>query len=239
MKKLFTILLITLLLFIAAGCSNNTTPANIHTVNATGTGKITAEPDTVELRLSIISEGKDKSIQQENALKVQKTIDAIIALGLSKEDLETQNLSFNPIYNWDQNKGQQLIGYRAENTLIVKTKDIDKAGAIADTAIKNGAEMVGNLNFTLSDEGKESFLEQAIEKAVVDAKKQVEFAANAANVKITGVQNINIIKESQSPPIYYDLMKAKAAGSEAAIDTPVIPEYTEYTVTVQATFVIE
>lgn len=237
MKKIITILLITSLLFIAAGCSNNTTPANPHTVNATGTGKITTEPDTVELRLSIISEGKDKSVQEENAIKVQKTIDALIALGLSKEDLETQNLSFNPIYNWDQNKGQQLIGYRAENTLIVKTKDIDKAGAIADTAIKNGAEMVGSLNFTLSDEGKETLQEQAIEKAVVDAKRQVEFAAKAANVTITGVQNINIIKESQSPPIYYDLMKAGKA--EAAIDTPVIPENTEYIVTVQATFVIE
>lgn len=236
MKKSFALLLVTLLLFIAAGCSNGANPANIHTVNATGTGKITSEPDTVELRLSIISEGKDKNVQSENAAKVQKTIDALLALGLTKEDLETQNLSFNPIYNWNQEKGQQLIGYRAENTLIVKTKDIDKAGAIADTAIKNGAEMVGGLNFTLSDEGKELLLEQAIAKAVLDAKKQVEFASTAAGLKIVGVHNINIIKESQSPPIYYDLRSAKA---ESAPATPVIPDKAEYTVTVQATFEIK
>jgi len=236
MKKIIAMALITLFLIVAAGCSNNTNQQNISTVNATGIGKITAEPDTVELRLSIITEGKDKSVQEENAIKVQKTIDALVALGLSKDNLETQNLSFNPLYNWDQSKGQQLIGYRAENTLIVKTKDIDKAGSIADTAIKNGAEMVGSLNFTISDEGKELLLEQAIEKAVLDAKRQIEFAAKAADVKIIGVQNINIIKESQSPPIYYDLMKARA---EAAVDTPVIPENAEYTVTVQATFEIE
>jgi uncharacterized protein YggE len=237
MKKLFYLTTILLVLFMSIGCASQTSPVNVHTINATGTGKITVKPDTVEVRLSIISEGKDKSVQETNATKVQEAIDALLAIGLTKDELETQNLSFNPVYKWDEKNGQQIVGYRAENTLVVKTKSIDKAGSIADTAVENGVEMVGNLNFTLSDEGKEALLGQAIKKAVLDAKNQVELASKAAGVEIIGVQNINIIKESQSPPIYYN--KLQVAKSEDSVETPVLPEDTQYTITVQATFEIK
>lgn len=238
MRKAPFLLAMLLILLLAAGCASQPAPENTATINTTGIGKITTQPDTVEVRLSIITEGKDKKVQEENASKTQKAIDALLALGLEKGELETQNVSFQPIYRWHQDKGQQLIGYRAENTLLVKTRKLDKASAVIDTAVKNGAEMVGNLNFSLSDEGQEALMEQAIEKAVQDAKTQAEAAAQAAGVKIAGIQTINVLKNSSPPPILYDMRLAKDEGAPAP-DTPVMPAEAEYIITVQAAFIIK
>ena len=238
MKKLcliFIALLLTVLML--AGCGAQTSPNNVPTINATGTGKITTQPDTVELRFSVAIEGKDNTVQAANAAKTQKVIDAIIALGIPKEDLQTQNINFSPRYKWDEKIGQQLIGYRAENTIVVETKKTEDAGRIIDIAVQNGSEMVGNLQFTLSDEGKEKLLDQALNQAVTDAKKQAEAAAKAASVKITGIQTINIQKDNVSSPILYENLRAKTAAD--TVTTPVLPQDTEYIVTVVAAFLIK
>jgi uncharacterized protein YggE len=236
MKRLSFILTLLLLIVLTTGCSAQPSLENISTINAAGTGKITTQPDTVEVRLSVITEGKDKGVQETTAVKTQKVINALLALGLTKEEMETRNVSLQPIYNWNNNKGNQIVGYRAENSIVVRSKQIEIAGRITDTAVKNGAEMIGSLNFSLSDEGKEKLLEQAMEKAVTDAKKQAESAARAAGVKIVGIKRIDIQKGVSTPPILYDTLRKAAAP---APETPVIPGDTEYTVTVQASFEIK
>lgn len=236
MKRYWHLFAVLLLIIMISGCAAQPSSEEVPTINATGYGTITTEPDTVEIRLSVITEGKTKNVQEENAAKTNSTIEALLALGLTKDELETQNVNFYPLQRWDKNLGNQTIGYRAENTLLVKTKKTDLAGTITDTAIKNGAETVGSLNFTLSDEGKEKLLGEAMEKAVLDARKQADAAAAAAGVKIIGIKNISISKASQSPIIY---MRAKESADAAAPETPVIPEDTEYTITVQASFIID
>ncbi|MDX9871971.1 MAG: SIMPL domain-containing protein [Clostridia bacterium] len=239
MKKTTVFIALSLILILFAGCAASApiSPDNIQTIHATGTGKIITEPDTVELRLNVITEGKTKAVQEDNAQKAQKTIEALIALGLTKDDIETGNLRFEPVYSWSNNT-QKLVGYRAGNTLIVKTKQLDLTGPIADTAIQSGAEMVGNLSFSLSDEGKAALLGEIMEKAVLDARNQADLASAAAGVKITGVQNITVIKEAQGPILYNERLNYAKAMDTAAV-TPILPEDTEYIVTVQATFTIK
>ncbi len=238
MKKLCLILTALLLaVFMLAGCGAQTTPNNVPVINATGTGKITTQPDTVELRFSVSTEGKDNTVQAANATKTQKVIDAIISLGIPKEEMQTKDINFSPRYKWDEKLGQQLIGYRAENTIVVETKKTDEAGKIIDIAVQNGSEMVGNLKFTLSDEGKDKLLDQAISQAVADAKKQAEAAAKSAGVKITGIQTINVQKDNSRPPILYENAQYKLADKAAT--TPVLPQDTDYIVTVVASFLIK
>jgi len=240
MKRPFVLHLFLALLLVVvliAACSSQPYPENVSTINAVGTGQITAQPDTAEVRLSVITEGKNKSVQETNAAKTQKVIDALLALGLTKEEMKTRNVNFQPIYKWDNNRGNQIVGYRAENSIAIKTKKIEIAGQIGDTAIKNGAETIGGLKFSLSDEGKEKLLEQAIEKAITDAKQQAEAAARSAGVKIVNIKQINIQKGTSNPPVLEDAIRMKSIA--AAPETPVIPGDTEYSVTVQVLFEIQ
>jgi len=233
MKKLYPVLAVLLLVFVLAGCQAQS-PDNVPTINATATGKITTEPDMVEIRFTVATEGKDNTVQGDNAAKTKKVIDALAAAGLTEDEMETQNVNFYPLRRWDNNKGDQISGYRAENTIVIKTKQTDKAGSIVDTAVQNGAEMAGNLFFSLSDEGKQKLLDQAIEKAFVDARKQAEATAKAAGVQIVKVRKIDLEKNSSYPPILYDMRST----AEAAPDTPVLPKDAEFSVTVHVSFEI-
>lgn len=237
MKKLVIVMLLIGLVFSVAGCGTGST-VEASVINAVGTGKITTAPDELEVGFSVITQGKDKNVQQENAKKVQKVIDALLNIGLTKEEMETKSVNFRPLTRWDEKAGEQIIGYQAENTINIKTHQVDLAGKISDTAVENGASMVGNMAFNLSDEGKEKLLEQAIEKAVLDAKKQAEAAAKASGVSIAGIKEINVQKSAGSMPIFYSDLRMKAM-EQAAVDTPVLPQDTDYVVSVNVSFIIK
>ncbi|KJS81926.1 MAG: hypothetical protein JM58_16020 [Peptococcaceae bacterium BICA1-8] len=236
MKKSILLVLLVLLSFtVFVGCAYQEGNSEVSTINVNGTGKIITDPDTVEIRVSVVTDGKDKDVQQENALKAQKVIDELLNLGLEKKEIETENVNFSPVRKWTEKEGEVITGYRAENTIVVKTTKTEKAGQISDTAVNNGAQFVGNLVFSLSDEGKEKLLDKAIEAAVNDAKKQAEAAANAAGVKIDGIKTINVIKSSGGAPIYF----AKEQLQDARLETPIMPKDAEYLVTVDVSFILK
>lgn len=237
-KRMIFVSLLLLTFFAVTGCASQTPPGEVSTINATGTGMVNSKPDTMEVRITVMTEGKDKNVQETNAEKTQKVIDALKELGLNEEEIKTDNVSFNPIRKWDKNVGDQIVGYRAENTLYVISKQIEKAGLIADIGVKNGAERVSNISFTLSEEGKANILDKAIENAVLDAKKQADASAKAAGVKIVGVKKIDVQKQGQ-PPIYYDYVRNSTMKVKEEAITPVMPKDTEYNVTVHVSFIIE
>lgn len=235
-KYLIISLLIISLLMVGAGCSAQSSAQEEPVINTTGTGMMTTDPDTLELNFAVATEGKDKNIQDTNAQKTQKIIDALLALGLDKEEMETQNVRFDPRYNYTNGK-QQLIGYRAETKMKITTKKLDIAGKITDTVVNNGSESVGNLVFSLSDEGKEQILDKAIDKAVADARKQADATAKAAGVEILGIKQISVQKEMDRG-IYFDegLMRG---SKKAQAETPIIPKDAKYYATVQMSFKIK
>lgn len=225
------------LFFFTGYAAQSTGNNDVPTLNVNGTGKIITKPDLAEIRISIVTDGKTKDVQEENAAKTQKVIDALLNLGLEKKEIETERVNYYPIKKWTEKEGEVITGYRAENTILVKTNKTDKAGIIADTAVANGAQNVGNLEFSLSDSGKEKLLEQAIKLAVNNAKKQAEATAKSLGLTIAGVQNVNVIKSSGGGPIY--LETAQVMATDARIDTPVMPKDTEYMVSVEVAFIIK
>lgn len=232
MKKL--IVLFVVMMIVLTGCGTQTLVNNEPAIQAIGLGKITTEPDEVQVQFSVVTQGNDKLVQEKNAIKAQQIIEALISLGLTKAEMETKNINFNPVYNWEKEGGNKVVGYRAENTILIKTKQVDKASQIIDTAVNKGAELVGNLQYSLSDEGKENLLDKAIEKAVQDARKQADATAKAAGVKIIGIKMIEVQKNEGNPNVIY-FEKRKASDT----NTPIIPQDADYIVTVRAEFKIK
>lgn len=224
---------------VISGCSTQVVSPddkNISIITVDGMGKIITKPDMVEIRVSVVSEGKDKNVQEKNAVQTQKIIEALNSLGLNKEEIKTENVNFYPLKRWNEKNGEEITGYRAENILQIKTRKIEKAGQIVDRAVEYGAQSVGNLTFSLSNQGKEDLLDKAIEKAVLDARNQAEAAAKAAGVEIIGIKNIRVVKNSSTRgPIY---LESKMKTAEA-VDTPILPKDTEYMVNVNVDFLIK
>lgn len=207
-------------------------------ISVNGNGNVKAEPDTAEMTITVISESKDKSAQELNAQKADKIIELLKEIGLEEKEIKTVRADFYPNIKWENGKEVNL-GYRAENSLQIKTKKLDLLGKITDSAVREGAERVSGLNFSLSTEGKEALLDQVIASATADARSQAEAAAKSLGSNLGDVKSVHIIREN-SPQIYRALAgNMMAADSVAREETTIMPGEMDYSINAAVEFFIK
>ena len=90
-----------------------------------------------------------------NKVKTEKLLAAIRAAGIRERDIQTQGISLQPDYRWDREPNgqghQTLIGYMANNSVRIKTHDIDKLTSLLDALTTAGADTVYGPTFSISD----------------------------------------------------------------------------------------
>jgi len=125
-----------------------------------------------------ISDDKDTAVNEVN-----KTIgDIIIAVkkfGIAEEDIQTSSLSVNQMQESlteEETRRVQLGQWRANNTIEITLRDVDKASALAGLLSESGATSVQGPNFSLDDtqESEVALLEEAIDNAREKAKTIAE-----------------------------------------------------------------
>jgi uncharacterized protein YggE len=185
--------------------SVNTTKTDLF--SSSGEGQVTAVPDQATINAGITDQATTVTEAQN---KVNKTSDKIIQdvkkLGLSDKDIKTTNYSVNPNYSNEivpmggpmMGSGQQNIaGYTVTQNLEIKVKPIDKANKVVDVSTADGANLVGGVNFTFSDDLQKSLSKQATQQAVADAKNNAQTLANASGVRLGKI--VNVIQNSNQP----------------------------------------
>lgn len=186
------------------------TPESKNTISFSGEGKVFAKPDVAEINLSVINEEKTVIAAQDKSVKAMNKIIGILkANGVADKDVKTTAYNIYPRYDWVKDK-QELAGYRVEQTVQVKIRDLEKVGKIIDESVSAGANQIGQLQFTIDE--PEKLKEQARDAAIADAKIKAERAA-----RILGVNLIRVVRFSETgtePPIFrfYKTMEAGAAG---------------------------
>ena len=186
--------------------SVSTTKTDVFTV--TGEGKAAGAPDRAEISAGITATG---ATVKDTQASVNTTINAIArdlkSLGIEDKNIKTTNYSVSP--NYDFNAGQRITGYSVMANLSVNTP-IDKANDAIDTATRNGANLVGGVQFTFSDEVKEKLEGDARKEAVEQAKKKAEGLANAAGIRLGRIINVSESQGFEPRPI---LLERQGIGS--------------------------
>lgn len=91
-----------------------------------------------------------------NKVKTEKLLAAIRAAGIRERDIQTQGIQLQPDYRWDpptpNGQGQQrLIGYVANNSVQIKTRNVEKLTSLLDALTIAGADSVYGPSFGISD----------------------------------------------------------------------------------------
>jgi uncharacterized protein YggE len=120
-----------------------------------------------------------------------------------------------PEYNYTQDKGSVLIGYRASQVFVVVIKNAENAGAVVDAVVAAGGDdlqIQGVTPFVL-DNSKATELARA--NAVKNAKAKAASYAKLLGVKLG---RVNYLIENSSPISYPPIMAmAKASDAEATV----------------------
>lgn len=110
------------------------------------------------------------------------------------------NYSIYPEYNYTQDKGQQLVGYRVNNQVSVKIRDLSKIPDVLGLAGKYGATEISGLSFTIDD--TENLKTEARDKALLDAKIKALVLTGSLGVRLGDVVAYNEYENSDGRDIY-------------------------------------
>ena len=181
------------------------------TISSNGNAQMQVMPDEVSVSLQI--QTKDLSAEvakNENARISKNVMDALLALGIAKADIETQNYNIYPEYDWSDGT-QKLIGYSASNSINVKTKNFDLVGKIVDSSVNAGA-LVNNINFELSNQKSNEYKTLVLANATQDAKVKAEAIAAGLGKTLGSLVSVSASDYNYMP---YPLF-ARAEGGMAS-----------------------
>jgi hypothetical protein len=206
---------------------------------------VTAAPDQASVTVGVTQQSQTVAQAKD---KVNTAASKIIAdlkkLGLSDKDIKTTDYSVSPNYSNDVNgiampmlppSGQQNItGYTVTQNLEIKVQPIDKANKVIDVATTDGANLVGGVNFTFSDQLSKSLEAQATGQAVENAKTKAQSLANAAGISLGKI--VNVVENSNQPQ---PLMMTAGIASKADQSAPTNVTPGENSVTVDVVLYYE
>ncbi len=174
-----------------------------------GEGRLDAPPDSVSVWVGVSARASQATAAyQQAATAIGQIVQAMLNLGIPREQLQTGQISLQPIY--EQNR---LVGYEASATIKVTVRDVSQAGAVVDRAVAAGANNIQGVQFELADPA--AYASRALTLAVQDAQRKATTLANSLGVQLGPVYRAE--EETAGGPIP---LGARAVVAEAI---PVLP----------------
>ncbi|MBP3924328.1 SIMPL domain-containing protein [bacterium] len=190
-------------------------------VSATATKEVA--PDTVEISFAVTTyDGKSmqKAAAQNKEIsdKIYTALKSMIN-SANGDYVRTANYNATALYNYNSGK-RNFDKYQVSNNVVVKTKSIDKVGAMIDKATTLGATEINNLNFSLSNYEAQS--DELIAEAAKKAYAKASTLAKASASTIAGVKNLSVNSGNAVARVMYSNVMLKAAG--AAMEDSAVSE---------------
>ena len=196
------------------------------------TRSVTLNPDIAQVTLAV--ETRHRSLSQaveENNRLAQQVMEALRQGGVAAEDLRTANFSVYQDRSRDPQGNLVLGPYQVTNQVVVTVRDLERLGQLLEAALQAGANRIDGLTFGAAEQ--QQALLQARLAAVEDAQTQAQAIAQAAGVRIVGIQSITFSGATPPPaPVY------RAAMAEAQA-VPVNPGTLTFQATVTIVYIIE
>ena len=191
-----------------------TTATRYVTVNSEGAIKVT--PDAVRLNANIsVVAGSNKDALAKTSTSAAAVRAALTKSGILKSDIATASITVYPEYNYTQDKGSVLVGYRGSQSFVVTIKNAENAGAVVDAVVAAGGDDLQIQGVTPFVLDSSNATESARANAVKNAKAKANSYAKLLGAKLG---RVNYLVENSSPVSYPPIMAmAKSADSSATV----------------------
>lgn len=195
-----------------------------------GVGEATAVPDTAVISFGITKTSPTVAAAQQETNQIMNTItDGLKDMGVGEKDIKTTNYSVYPTYASTGNQ-QTITGYTVTQNIQANVKPIDKANQAIDLATKAGANIIGNISFTLGAGAKKDLQEKARDEAVKNAKEKAESLAKIAGISLGKIIDIQEYPTYSTPQP--EVSRLNVATKEDAAPTELNPGETTISTTV-------
>ena len=189
-----------------------TSPSRYVTITADGSVKVV--PDAVRMNATVtVIAGTSKEAQAQVSTTSAAVRAALTAANIDKKDIATQSITVYPEYNYTQELGSKLIGYRSSQSFAIIIRNAANAGDIVDSVVAAGGDnlQINGVSPFVLDSTKAAESARAV--AVKNAKSKAASYAKLLGVKLGKVTYIVENYAPASYPVQIALGKAEDAMS--------------------------
>jgi len=198
--------------------ANGAGTADNRYITVTGVGTVSVVPDAVRFNATVSTLASTNAAALSSASKSAAAVrTALKDKGIAVKDIRSANISVYPEYNWTQETGTKITGYRASQSFDVLVRKAADAGTIIEAVVTAGGDNIqlgGVIPVTLNPA---TASEEARAAAVTNAKSKASSYAKLLGTSVGKVLSL----EEQSSPVYsspFPMAKAEAADSAVQID---------------------
>jgi uncharacterized protein YggE len=164
-----------------------------YTVSDVGVGRVSYTPDTAEVTFGIqVSKAESAQVALKEITKLGTEIaSALEAFNIPTGDIDIQNYSIQPYYDWSEERGSYISGYDANQQYLVTLRNVtaesNNVQKLIDAVTEAGSSQVVSVNFTIDD--IESYKQEAKVLALKAATENAKRTADSLDVdlgEITG-----------------------------------------------------
>jgi uncharacterized protein YggE len=183
-------------------------------VTITADGSVKVVPDAVRMNATVtVIAGSSKEAQGQVSTTSAAVRAALTSAKIDKKDIATQSITVYPEYNYTQELGSKLIGYRSSQSFAIIIRNAANAGDIVDSVVAAGGDnlQINGVSPFVLDSTKAAESARAV--AVKNAKSKAASYAKLLGVKLGKVTYIVENYAPASYPVQIALGKAEDAMS--------------------------
>jgi uncharacterized protein YggE len=165
-----------------AACDTN------RAINVSGSAVINVQPDQVTIQLGVTSnDSTPDGVHSKNTAAIKRVIAAIRTLGVADKDISTDYYIIHPLYN--NYDSLTITGYRINNIVAVKLKDVSKVSDVLANALEAGANEVIDVKFQTTQLRR--YRDEARALAMKAAQEKAQALTGTAGAQVGCVLNID------------------------------------------------
>lgn len=209
-------------------------PGAGRTVIVSNTGEVADDPDMAVLRAGVESRADTApEARDEIATKAEELVDALVEYGIGEDDITTQRyyirdridrraMEEDGVRPGDPDVDEaDYTYYQGSHSFEIEIHDVDAVGEAIDVAIDAGADDVGRVTYTLSDDKREELREEALRQAIDGARSEADTIAEEVGAEIVEARVVDA-SEGRISPITRDvsMVAEEPQATPAPDDSP-------------------
>lgn len=244
-----------------AGCLGDDTPgadgdeANERTVIVSESGEVDGDPDLAVLQFGVEATADTaREARDELARGAEELTEALYEYGIDEENVTTRRyrireridrraMEEDGVRPDDPEAEEEYVYYQGTHSFSVELEDIEAVGEVIDLAVEAGADEVGRVTYTLTDEKRAELREEALREALDDARTEAGVIADEVDADVVEATVVDA-SDGRVSPVRRDvsLDAAEPAGTptpEAEPATAIEPGEVTVTAGVDVRYEIE
>ena len=179
MKKGIQMMFLFLLLFPVTAFADEMTPS----ITVQGNGRVTVVPDLAAISFAVTGEGKEAGeVQKDTTEQANAVKSALLEEGLPEDHFQTAGVQLYTNYDYSSEE-EKIVGYRGQVSMSVNEIGVDEVGKYLKVLSENGVNQIDGITVFYS--GYDDAYNEALEKAMLQARQKAEALAKSENAEVT------------------------------------------------------